>query len=86
MVNCCYPLKTELKSHKINIFVQIKGIEGYPFITRFKTSGSKLCSTPYFGIEGYPFITRFKTAEDRRIQEKVFGIEGYPFITRFKTS
>ena len=37
MLKCCYPLKSELKSHKINILVQIKGIEGIPFITRFKT-------------------------------------------------
>ena len=65
------------------------GIEGYPFITRFKTYhvspllnfNMPLC------IEGYPFITRFKTATNR---QPVVGwynrIEGYPFITRFKTN
>ena len=37
MLKCCYPLKSELKNHKIDVLVQIKGIEGIPFITRFKT-------------------------------------------------
>ena len=36
MLKCCYPLKSELKNHKIDVLVQIKGIEGIPFITRFK--------------------------------------------------
>ena len=45
MLKCCYPLKSELKSHKINILVQIKGIEGIPFITRFKTTSCKSFSS-----------------------------------------
>ena len=35
------PLKSKLTSHKINILVKIKGIEGYPVITRFKFSNKK---------------------------------------------
>ena len=37
-------------------------IEGYPFITRFKTIADKVTDeeTEEY-IEGYPFITRFKT-------------------------
>jgi len=38
MLKCCYPLKSELKNYKIDVLVQIKGIEGIPFITRFKTA------------------------------------------------
>ena len=38
MIKCCYLLKIKTKGHKINILIQIKGIGGYPFITRFKTS------------------------------------------------
>ena len=37
MIKYCYLLKIKTKGHKINILIQIKGIEGYPFITRFKT-------------------------------------------------
>ena len=37
MIKCCYLLKIKTKGHKINILIQIKGIGGYPFITRFKT-------------------------------------------------
>ena len=62
MVNYCYPLKIELKRHKINILFQIKGIEDYPFIIRFKTyfigAGP---GDPELSIEDYPFIIRFKT-------------------------
>ena len=40
----------------------ILNIEGYPFITRFKTSYIRfLKCAPIYNIEGYPFITRFKT-------------------------
>ena len=38
MIKCCYLLKIKTKGHKINILIQIKGIGGYPFITRFKTT------------------------------------------------
>ena len=61
MVKCCYPLKSESKSHKINILIQIKGIEGIPFITRFKTDPVVDTAVDVAGIEGIPFITRFKT-------------------------
>ena len=62
MLKCCYPLKSELKSHKINILVQIKGIEGIPFITRFKTKPHfSIRLQSHISIEGIPFITRFKT-------------------------
>ena len=39
------------------------GIEGNPFITRFKTSliNPRIYGFLYPGIEGNPFITRFKT-------------------------
>ena len=36
-------------------------IEGYPFITRFKTSKVIDWIVDINSIEGYPFITRFKT-------------------------
>ena len=42
MIKYCYLLKIKTKGHKINILIQIKGIEGYPFITRFKTFVFKL--------------------------------------------
>ena len=41
MIKYCYLLKIKTKGHKINILIQIKGIEGYPFITRFKTVKGK---------------------------------------------
>ena len=37
------------------------GIEGSPFITRFKTKGGTLAQEYEDSIEGSPFITRFKT-------------------------
>ena len=37
MIKCCYLLKIKTKGHKINTLIQIKGIEGIPLITRFKT-------------------------------------------------
>ena len=62
MIKYCYLLKIKTKGHKINILIQIKGIEGYPFITRFKTEHILLIyGIINLSIEGYPFITRFKT-------------------------
>ena len=63
------------------------GIEGYPFIIRFKTQNTlPFASTVYtFSIEGYPFIIRFKTVSFRASDNFFFSIEGYPFIIRFKT-
>ena len=48
--------------HKYGIYTFSKGIEGNPFITRFKTSfiNPSLALT-LLSIEGNPFITRFKT-------------------------
>ena len=40
MFNCCYPIKSEPIHHKINILIQIKGIEGIPVIIRFKTTAT----------------------------------------------
>ena len=37
------------------------GIEGYPFIIRFKTKAKRDKAEKEKGIEGYPFIIRFKT-------------------------
>ena len=37
-------------------------IEGNPFITRFKTSSSRVFIMFSLSIEGNPFITRFKTS------------------------
>ena len=38
------------------------GIEGIPFITRFKTKSIESGDKDFtLGIEGIPFITRFKT-------------------------
>ena len=43
--------------------MQIKGIEGIPLITRFKTFLSALRNhLTQFRIEGIPLITRFKTS------------------------
>ena len=61
MIKCCYLLKIKTKGHKINILIQIKGIGGYPFITRFKTGKEGADIPGLFSIGGYPFITRFKT-------------------------
>ena len=62
-------------------------IEGYPFITRFKTKKKIKRARPIKpSIEGYPFITRFKTLFlGWNTSPPIIGIEGYPFITRFKT-
>ena len=50
--------------HKYGIYTFGKGIEGNPFITRFKTVGViALCEVSALCIEGNPFITRFKTGE-----------------------
>ena len=38
-----------------------KGIEGNPFITRFKIITHEMIKNQEEGIEGNPFITRFKT-------------------------
>ena len=90
MIKCCYLLKIKTKGHKINILIQIKGIGGYPFITRFKTcfhnNLQRTCCDLCIG--GYPFITRFKTqglAQLLVLLRLHFRIGGYPFITRFKT-
>ena len=48
--------------HKYGIYTFGKGIEGNPFITRFKTkSHNSIASNNLACIEGNPFITRFKT-------------------------
>ena len=85
MIKYCYLLKIKTKGHKINILIQIKGIEGYPFITRFKTSTPHKSHFTTRRIEGYPFITRFKTLNYYCKHINLLSIEGYPFITRFKT-
>ena len=59
-------------------------IEGYLFITRFKTQHRRVYYLkPIVGIEGYPFITRFKTVFQLPKQAYHLSIEGIPFITRF---
>ena len=63
-----------------------QGIEGNPFIIRFKTAlyRSYVCAT--CSIEGNPFIIRFKTGITYlRYQLEPKSIEGNPFIIRFKT-
>ena len=49
--------------HKYGIYTFGKGIEGNPFITRFKTSSILFSPSILLSIEGNPFITRFKTGE-----------------------
>ena len=64
------------------------GIEGIPFITRFKTVNSIIDNNSCIhSIEGIPFITRFKTSLERISPSfgRLLSIEGIPFITRFKT-
>ena len=61
------------------------GIEGNPFITRFKTNRSYFFYFLINCIEGNPFITRFKTVLPLEPDKALEGIEGNPFITRFKT-
>ena len=39
----------------------VAGIEGHPFITRFKTSFQLPRYRCEYGIEGHPFIIRFKS-------------------------
>ena len=87
MVKCCYPLKSESIYHKFDILIQIKGIEGIPFIIRFKTpSDHPITIFSIFSIEGIPVIIRFKTQETLGFKaEFKQGIEGIPFIIRFKT-
>ena len=85
MVKCCYPLKSEPIYHKINILIQIKGIEGIPVIIRFKTYYQLDDNSTSFCIEGIPVIIRFKTEIHQGIIRLFDSIEGIPVIIRFKT-
>ena len=73
--------------HKYGIYTFGKGIEGNPFITRFKTEMVETGIPNELGIEGNPFITRFKTLHFLYllVEFVLLRIEGNPFITRFKT-
>ena len=62
------------------------GIEGIPFIIRFKTQLGEWFEAIEQGIEGIPFIIRFKTSYLSDLNHKLNdSIEGIPFIIRFKT-
>ena len=75
MFNCCYPLKSEPIYHKINILIQIKGIEGIPVIIRFKTIGDiKMRLKLFFCIEGIPVIIRFKTSMKNLFNDSIFHV------------
>ena len=71
MVKCCYPLKSEPIYHKINILIQIKGIEGIPVIIRFKTYKYRIGFEDLESIEGIPVIIRFKTIGEKSATEPV---------------
>ena len=62
------------------------GLEGNPFIIRFKTSifGKDIVKA-ILGLEGNPFIIRFKTRFEDYPAEPFRSLEGNPFIIRFKT-
>ena len=82
----CYHIKINSSYSKYTIYLFGKGLEGNPFIIRFKT-GYKVWHL-YTGtsLEGNPFIIRFKT-QDMLLKENPIldCLEGNPFIIRFKT-